>query len=47
MDNVTVYAGFGALAESPGVQIRNELIEGETIVKNAGVRARLPHPWHY
>lgn len=42
MDNVTVYAGFGTFAGDHTVQIGDELIAGETIVINAGARARIP-----
>ena len=41
MDNVTVYDGFGTFAGAHSVQIGDELIEGETIVINAGGRARI------
>lgn len=42
MDNVTVFAGFGIFAGDHTVQIGDDLIEGETIVINAGGRARIP-----
>lgn len=42
MDNVTVYDGFGTFAGTHSVQIGDDLIEGETIVINAGGRARIP-----
>ncbi|MFQ5419054.1 MAG: mercuric reductase [Anaerolineae bacterium] len=41
MDNVTIYNGFGAFAGPHSVQIGDVLIEGETIVINAGGRARI------
>ena len=41
MDNVTVFAGFGTFADPHTVQIGDEQIEGETIVINAGGRARI------
>jgi pyruvate/2-oxoglutarate dehydrogenase complex dihydrolipoamide dehydrogenase (E3) component len=41
MDNVTVYAGFGTLTGFHSVKIGNDQIEGETIVINAGGRARI------
>ena len=41
MDNVTVYAGFAAFAGPHTVRIGDELIEGETIVINAGGRPRI------
>ncbi|VAW29990.1 PF00070 family, FAD-dependent NAD(P)-disulphide oxidoreductase, partial [hydrothermal vent metagenome] len=41
MDNVTVYDGYGQFSEPHSVQIGDDLIEGETIVINAGGRARV------
>ncbi len=41
MKGVTVYAGLGQFAGSHTVQIGEDLIEGETIVINAGGRARV------
>ncbi len=41
MDNVTVYAGFATFAGPHTVQVGDDLIEGETIVINAGGRARI------
>ena len=41
MDNVTVYDGYGAFVGSHSVKIGDEVIEGETIVINAGGRARV------
>ncbi|MCP5099731.1 MAG: mercuric reductase [Chloroflexi bacterium] len=41
MDNVTVYAGFGTFASANTVKVGDDLIEGETIVINAGGRARI------
>jgi len=42
MDNVTVYDGFGTFAGDHTIQVGDDLIEGETIVINAGGRARTP-----
>ncbi len=41
MDNVTVYDGYGEFAGSHSVKIGDNLIEGDTIVINAGGRARV------
>jgi pyruvate/2-oxoglutarate dehydrogenase complex dihydrolipoamide dehydrogenase (E3) component len=40
MENVTVFPGFATFAGPHTVQVKDELIEGETIVINAGGRAR-------
>ncbi len=41
MDNVTVYDGYGELVGSHSVKIGDDVIEGDTIVINAGGRARV------
>jgi len=41
MDNVAVYAGFAAFDGPNTVRIGDEVIEGETIVINAGARPRM------
>jgi pyruvate/2-oxoglutarate dehydrogenase complex dihydrolipoamide dehydrogenase (E3) component len=41
MDGVTVYAGYGRFTGRHTVQINEDVIEGETIVINAGGRARI------
>ena len=41
MEGVTVYDGFGLFAGTHTIQVGNNLIEGETIVINAGGRARI------
>ncbi|UCE41803.1 MAG: mercuric reductase [Candidatus Aminicenantes bacterium] len=41
MDNVTVYAGFATFAGPHSVRVGDEMIEGETIVINAGGRPRI------
>ena len=41
MENVTVFVGFGAFVDPHTIQIGDEKIEGETIVINAGGRARI------
>jgi pyruvate/2-oxoglutarate dehydrogenase complex dihydrolipoamide dehydrogenase (E3) component len=41
MDGVTVYAGYGRFTGPHTVQINDDEIEGETIVINAGGRARI------
>ena len=41
MDNVTIYDGFGAFTGKNMVRVGDDLIEGETIVINAGGRARI------
>lgn len=41
MKGVTVYAGYGRFTSPHTVQINDDVIEGETIVINAGGRARI------
>jgi pyruvate/2-oxoglutarate dehydrogenase complex dihydrolipoamide dehydrogenase (E3) component len=41
MDGVTVYAGYGRFTGRHTIQINDDEIEGETIVINAGGRARI------
>lgn len=41
MKNVTVYAGYGEFAGTHTVRVNDEVIRGETIVINAGGRARV------
>ena len=42
MDNVTIYAGYAAFAGAHEVQIGDDLITGNSVVINAGGRARTP-----
>lgn len=41
LEGVTVYAGYGRFTSPDNVQINDEIIEGDTIVINAGGRARI------
>ncbi|KAA3653983.1 MAG: mercuric reductase [Chloroflexi bacterium] len=43
MENVSVFAGFGTFVDTHTIAVNDEQIEGETIVINAGGRARI-HP---